>query len=124
MFMRMVPKYDVFVENYGPGVIERLDIGYEAMKAVKAMKASSRWRMKPRKTSMKAKRPRKALKAIQLRVELIGKPLHRNPEIPPEIREYFAGVPHAMVTFYQVTGARPTGPCGGSRGSRSILLLG
>jgi formyl-CoA transferase len=35
LFMRMVPKYDVFVENYGPGVIERLDIGYEAMKAVK-----------------------------------------------------------------------------------------
>ena len=35
LFMRMVPKYDVFVENYGPGVVERLDIGYEAMKAVK-----------------------------------------------------------------------------------------
>ena len=36
LFMRMVPKYDVFVENYGPGVIERLDIGYEAMRAVKS----------------------------------------------------------------------------------------
>tara|TARA_Y100000758_G_scaffold146363_1_gene103704 strand:- start:2660 stop:3865 length:1206 start_codon:yes stop_codon:yes gene_type:complete len=35
LFMRMVPKYDVFVENYGPGVIERLGIGYEAMRAVK-----------------------------------------------------------------------------------------
>tara|TARA_B100000749_G_scaffold11717_1_gene9656 strand:+ start:330 stop:1535 length:1206 start_codon:yes stop_codon:yes gene_type:complete len=36
LFMRMVPNYDVFVENYGPGVIERLDIGYEAMRAVKS----------------------------------------------------------------------------------------
>ncbi|GIS69834.1 MAG: CoA transferase [Gammaproteobacteria bacterium] len=36
LFMRMVPKYDVFVENYGPGVIERLGIGYEEMRAVKA----------------------------------------------------------------------------------------
>lgn len=35
LFMRMVPKYDVFVENYGPGVIERLGIGYEAMRVVK-----------------------------------------------------------------------------------------
>jgi formyl-CoA transferase len=30
----MVPKYDVFVENYGPGVIEKLDLGYDVMKAV------------------------------------------------------------------------------------------
>ena len=34
IFMRLVPKFDVFVENYGPGVIERLDIGYEKLKAV------------------------------------------------------------------------------------------
>ena len=34
LFMRLVPKFDVFVENYGPGVAERLDIGYEKLKAV------------------------------------------------------------------------------------------
>ena len=34
LFMRLVPKFDVFVENYGPGVIERLDIGYETLRAV------------------------------------------------------------------------------------------
>ena len=34
LFMRLVPKFDVFVENYGPGVVERLDIGYEKLKAV------------------------------------------------------------------------------------------
>jgi len=28
-----VPKFDVFVENYGPGVIERLKIGYEDLRA-------------------------------------------------------------------------------------------
>ncbi len=33
LFMRLVPKFDVFVENYGPGVIERLKIGYDALKA-------------------------------------------------------------------------------------------
>ena len=32
LFLRLVPKYDVFVENYGPGVIERLKIGYEELK--------------------------------------------------------------------------------------------
>ena len=34
LFMRLVPKFDVFVENYGPGVVERLDIGYERLSAV------------------------------------------------------------------------------------------
>jgi formyl-CoA transferase len=28
----MVAHYDVFVENYGPGVIEKLDIGYDVMR--------------------------------------------------------------------------------------------
>ncbi len=34
LFLRLVPAFDVFVENYGPGVIERLDIGYETLSAV------------------------------------------------------------------------------------------
>ena len=34
LLLLMVPRYDVFVENYGPGVVEKLDIGYEVMKAV------------------------------------------------------------------------------------------
>ena len=34
LFMRLVPKYDIFVENYGPGVIERLGIGYDELSAV------------------------------------------------------------------------------------------
>ena len=32
LFLKLVPKFDVFVENYGPGVIERLDVGYEKLK--------------------------------------------------------------------------------------------
>ena len=35
ILLKMAPHYDVFVENYGPGVIEKLDIGYDAMRAVK-----------------------------------------------------------------------------------------
>ena len=35
ILLKMAPHYDVFVENYGPGVIENLDIGYDAMRAVK-----------------------------------------------------------------------------------------
>ena len=31
LLLRMLPNYDVFVENYGPGVIEKLDIGYDVM---------------------------------------------------------------------------------------------
>ena len=34
VFMRLLPKFDVFVENYGPGVIERLDLEYDTLKAV------------------------------------------------------------------------------------------
>ena len=32
LFLQLVPKFDVFVENYGPGVIERLDLGYDVLK--------------------------------------------------------------------------------------------
>ena len=31
ILLDMAPHYDVFVENYGPGVVEKLDIGYEVM---------------------------------------------------------------------------------------------
>ena len=34
LLLDMVPRYDVFVENYGPGVVEKLDIGYDVMRAV------------------------------------------------------------------------------------------
>ncbi len=34
LFLRLVPRFDVFVENYGPGVIEALGIGYEALSAL------------------------------------------------------------------------------------------
>ena len=34
LLLRLVANFDVFVENYGPGVVEKLDIGYEAVKAV------------------------------------------------------------------------------------------
>jgi len=34
LFMRMVPKFDVFVENYGPGVIERLRLEYDTLREV------------------------------------------------------------------------------------------
>ena len=33
LLLDMVEHYDVFVENYGPGVVEKLDIGYDVMKA-------------------------------------------------------------------------------------------
>jgi formyl-CoA transferase len=32
LLLKMAANYDVFVENYGPGVIEKLDIGYDVMK--------------------------------------------------------------------------------------------
>ena len=31
LLLKMVRNYDVFVENYGPGVVEKLDIGYDVM---------------------------------------------------------------------------------------------
>jgi formyl-CoA transferase len=34
LLLRMLPHYDVFIENYGPGVVERLELGYETIKAV------------------------------------------------------------------------------------------
>ena len=34
LLMRLLPGFDVFVENYGPGVMERLDLEYETLKAV------------------------------------------------------------------------------------------
>ncbi len=34
LLLKLAPKFDVFVENYGPGVIEKLNIGYEELKAV------------------------------------------------------------------------------------------
>ena len=34
LLLEMVPHYDVFVENYGPGVIEKLDIGYDVMSSI------------------------------------------------------------------------------------------
>ena len=33
LFMRLLPRFDVFVENYGPGVIERLGLDYATLKA-------------------------------------------------------------------------------------------
>ena len=35
LLLELAPRFDVFVENYGPGVVERLDIGYESLRAVK-----------------------------------------------------------------------------------------
>jgi formyl-CoA transferase len=32
LLLRLVPKFDVFVENFGPGVIEKLNIGYDVMR--------------------------------------------------------------------------------------------
>lgn len=34
LLLKMVPKYDIFLENFGPGVIEKLDLGYDVMKAI------------------------------------------------------------------------------------------
>jgi formyl-CoA transferase len=34
ILLDLVPKFDAFVENFGPGVIEALDIGYEVMAAI------------------------------------------------------------------------------------------
>ena len=34
LLLEMAPRYDVFVENYGPGVVEKLDIGYDVMRAI------------------------------------------------------------------------------------------
>lgn len=34
LLLRLLPGFDVFVENFGPGVIEKLDIGYEVMREI------------------------------------------------------------------------------------------
>ena len=34
VLLDLVPHYDVFIENYGPGVIEKHDIGYEVMQSI------------------------------------------------------------------------------------------
>src|SRR4051794_27501986 len=34
LLLEMAPHYDVFVENYGPGVVEKLNIGYDGLRAV------------------------------------------------------------------------------------------
>jgi formyl-CoA transferase len=34
LLLRLLPRYDVFVENYGPGVVEKLDIDYDVMKSI------------------------------------------------------------------------------------------
>jgi len=34
LLLDLVPNFDVFVENYGPGVIENLDIGYDVLSAI------------------------------------------------------------------------------------------
>lgn len=34
LFMRLLPNFDVFVENYGPGVIERLGLDYETLQEI------------------------------------------------------------------------------------------
>ena len=33
LLLRLVPRFDVFVENYGPGVVEKLDLTYDRLKA-------------------------------------------------------------------------------------------
>ncbi|HEY7294616.1 MAG TPA: CoA transferase, partial [Dehalococcoidia bacterium] len=33
LVLQLVPHYDVFVENFGPGVIERLGLDYDALRA-------------------------------------------------------------------------------------------
>ncbi len=35
LFLELLPKFDVFVENYGPGVIEKLDLTYDVMRSCK-----------------------------------------------------------------------------------------
>jgi formyl-CoA transferase len=33
LLLRMAPRFDVFVENYGPGVVDKLDLGYDVLRA-------------------------------------------------------------------------------------------
>jgi len=34
LLLEMVPQFDVFIENFGPGVVEKLDIGYDVIKKI------------------------------------------------------------------------------------------
>ena len=34
IFLKLVPHFDVFVENYGPGVMERMNLGYDVLKEI------------------------------------------------------------------------------------------
>ncbi|MGH1492283.1 MAG: CaiB/BaiF CoA transferase family protein [Acidimicrobiales bacterium] len=34
LLLQLAPNFDVFVENYGPGVVEKLDIGYDVIREV------------------------------------------------------------------------------------------
>ena len=34
LLLKMVPGFDVFIENFGPGVVEKLDIGYDKIKEI------------------------------------------------------------------------------------------
>ncbi len=34
LFLRMVPGFDVVVENFGPGVIDKMDLGFDVLKSV------------------------------------------------------------------------------------------
>ena len=34
LFMQLVPRFDVFVENFGPGAVERLGIDYDSLRAI------------------------------------------------------------------------------------------
>lgn len=34
LLLKMAPRFDVFIENYGPGVVEKLDIGYDVLTSV------------------------------------------------------------------------------------------
>jgi len=34
LFRRMLPRYDIFIENYGPGVVERFELEYEQLAAL------------------------------------------------------------------------------------------
>ena len=34
VLLKMLPRYDVFIENYGPGVVEKLGLDYATLKGV------------------------------------------------------------------------------------------
>ena len=34
VFLRLLPKYDIVIENFGPGVMQKFDLDYEVMKSV------------------------------------------------------------------------------------------